>query len=730
MAYQPLTKEQFQAARTSGFTPEQITSMEQRRLRESTIKSSEKGDGIFKSILKAPIKSLFVKPIVRTAQAATALGAKALGKDALAENIATQDVNVDVPILGKYKIEAPSTKKAAAGEALEVASYLFPFGKAAKGAGAVAKALKVPAAAKVGQVAAGAAGGYLADFGFRLQDGLDTEEAAIPGLATAIGAAIPMVGPVKRAITRTLGESVGATTGTGYGVIKSAYEATSAGGEKSRAFLDSMRGKISPEKIVSDAKTALGVIASNRREAYQQQLKVIAGDTTKYDIKPIINEVSDQLKKFNVGISKDGVLDFSRSTIRFDKPSQKEVETIVREMEKFGLRKGDRTAIGIDNLKRALGDLYSESSNVRAFTAAVGKKARSILSQVKGYDDLAKNYGEQTGLIKEISKSLSLGDKASVDTAFRKLSSALRTNNEFRRQLVQELDDASGGFLSSEIAGQQLSEFLPRGLIRPVGAVGGVGALAGGTALLPLLKLAAVTSPRIVGEVLAGLGMSRRMVNGLCQALESATGKLRFPGDALLDSPLGQKATDLVKKGKGAIPKLGSEAGIASPKALASAGIASAAGVGIKGLSETGNTETYPGGGDMQEQGPQLVKQKATSTNYDPYDPKQNDPNRKKEDIGKGAAGVFMTDKMVAVGRKKPNSKEPLLPYGTVIRIDGEEYLVADIKNMRYHTDGYVDFATPHSGKRVFPELNGEKEIEIVELGTGPADARRKARYF
>ncbi len=129
---------------------------------------------------------------------------------------------------------------------------------------------------------------------------------------------------------------------------------------------------------------------------------------------------------------------------------------------------------------------------------------------------------------------------------------------------------------------------------------------------------------------------------------------------------------------------------------------------------------------------PSLKNIVAHGTNYDPYDPSQNRPDSKPEDIGKGAAGVPITSRMVAVSRKSKGSQEPILPYGTVVRNrqTGEEYLVADLKGPESYGDYQVDFATPHQGKKNVTKFQGPHDFDVVEWGTGKPDARNKATQF
>lgn len=415
-----------------------------------------------------------------------------------------------------------------------------------------------------GNVASFGGAGYGYETSQKLIEGNTGAEAYTPGAQTAVSAALPFtplaLTGVKKTIGRAAQETFGATTGTGMGVVRAAYEAAKEGGEKAAQFTRAMRGNTSPDEIVSAAKESLGEIIQRRSTSYEAALTKVKGMTDQIDTTPIQNAIETGLKKFGVEVTEEG-LDFSRSTLRFNKKAQEEINTIVNEMAGFGSKVGDNSPIGVDRLKRAFSDLYSDSSEARAFVANVTGETRKLLSKVPGYDEMSKAYGESTDLIKEIQKGLSLGNKASVDTAFRKLSTTLRTNNEFRQQLVDELDRISGGTLSAQIAGQQLSEKLPRGLAKiGLAGAGGIGLATGGLGVVALLKLAAVSSPRLIGEFANALGVSAKYFGKFLETIGVKAGKdilqkTRLPGDIILDSPFGKKLKQGVSsmKGKGGL---------------------------------------------------------------------------------------------------------------------------------------------------------------------------------
>lgn len=344
------------------------------------------------------------------------------------------------------------------------------------------------------------------------------------GAQLGVKGATKAVGGTAKGVSTIATETLGKTTGTGSGVLRAGFNAVREGGDSAEAFSRAIKGELSPAQIVEEAKGALGKMKQQRTDEYVSRLEKLKQSKETLDVSPVVKEVDNQLNKFGVLKTPQG-LDFSRSTLRFDKKAQQEIQTIVDEMASFGLREGDRTVIGVDSLKRALADLYSDSSSARAFTQAVSSKTRDILGKVEGYDDLTKNYALKTDVINDVTKSLSLGDKASIDTAFKKLNSSLRTNNEARQQLIKELDEVAGTKLSAKIAGQQLSEKLPRGLMGTVTSTGVIGGAFAGMSIPLLLTAAITTSPRIVGEIIRGLGYTARQTDKIVNYLRNSVSK-------------------------------------------------------------------------------------------------------------------------------------------------------------------------------------------------------------
>ena len=124
-----------------------------------------------------------------------------------------------------------------------------------------------------------------------------------------------------------------------------------------------------------------------------------------------------------------------------------------------------------------------------------------------------KSYSDSTELIREIERALSLGDKASADTAMRKLQSLMRnnvnTNYGQRLKLAQQLETQGGQQMMPALAGQALSDWTPRGIQRATAPLGGVGLFSVGGAPA-VIGGAMASSPRMVGEAAYGAGRATR----------------------------------------------------------------------------------------------------------------------------------------------------------------------------------------------------------------------------
>jgi hypothetical protein len=282
---------------------------------------------------------------------------------------------------------------------------------------------------------------------------------------------------------------------------------------------------------VANAKEALSAIKDKRASAYQEQLSKIQGGQES-DITPIQMKMSDLMKRFGVRVEADGSLNMTRTSL--GKAGNKDVEDVVQTIRQWGNQKGDKTAVGLDTLKRQLDDFYSDSSNARGFVAALRNEVKgTIVKNVPEYSTMTKDYAEATTLIKDIESGLMLRKqgmtgRVTADQTLRRLISSMKDNFVLRRELLEVLGDQGGKDLAAEVGGVAMSQFLPRGLAGvPAGMVGMAAYL---QYINPkFVPLIAASSPRIAGEFIRMLGKGVSAVPGASIAAGKAAAYATVP---------------------------------------------------------------------------------------------------------------------------------------------------------------------------------------------------------
>jgi hypothetical protein len=360
----------------------------------------------------------------------------------------------------------------------------------------------------------------------------------------AIGAAAK-VGPVAGAVAskatqlpaRGVSEIQGALTGTSGETIRQAFNAARAGGKELDEFTSALRGKTTPEQLVNRLREGTEQINAEKSARFGQMIETIGDQPV--TTTNIASEVAQDLQKIGVKINGDGSLNFSESKFRTVPQAATKLQAMYDEV----LRLGDQQTVkGVDTSRQALAALMMTGDDASAKTANMAitgaiNRVRTAGKSVKGYGEALTQFGDDSEFLNEITRALSSGDKATIDTAYRKLATTLKTNNEQRRNLLSELDQATGGYILSAVAGQQLSEELPRGIFRQIAAgMAGVSVATGGVSagLLPALVFA---SPRVTGEVLRALGIAAGKVDGLLGAFSKVKAELKIPSTDI-DTPI------------------------------------------------------------------------------------------------------------------------------------------------------------------------------------------------
>lgn len=364
----------------------------------------------------------------------------------------------------------------------------------------------------LGKPAATTAAGRAGDLALRTAGGATTGAASAglidmdtAGTGAVIGGAMPgavrVAGKVGGAVKKGAGaltrNTLGLVTGTGGEAVGAAYQAGKSG---NKAFLDNMRGKVSADDLVTQAKGALQNMRAERGAAYRSGMADIRADRSVMDFTPISKAMDD--------VSAMG----SFKGQQINKNASGTVQELADTVNNWrNLDPAEyHTPEGLDALKQAIGDIRDSTQ----FGTPARRAADSVYNAVKGeisrqaptYSRVMKDYSEASEALREVEKSLSLGEKASKDTALRKLLSIMRnnvnTNFGNRGDMAQRLVDSGARDLLPAIAGQSMTSATPRGL-QGLAATGSAVAGMSNPAFWATLPL---QSPRLMGEAAYGLG--------------------------------------------------------------------------------------------------------------------------------------------------------------------------------------------------------------------------------
>lgn len=334
---------------------------------------------------------------------------------------------------------------------------------------------------------------------------------------TAVPVAKSIVSGAGKVIKPILGRMSGVGTGAIDEAIKSGAKANVLSNPlaNNTAFDKALRGKITGEEVVENAKSAVMALKESRSSAYQQTLKTITKNSKPININPIKRSLNGLMGKYNVQVA-NGKIDTSR--IAMGKTGRKDIEEIIDIVSDWGNKPGDNTVEGLDVLKRQLDDFYSDSSQARQFVISLKNSVKDTITKaVPEYERLTGGYSDATKLIKDIESGLMLrkqgiSGRIVADQTLRRLMSSMRDNFALRRELVEVLGDKSGIDLLGQTAGYAMSSPIPSGLAGTGPVIAGQMAYAQfvNPSFWPVI---AASSPRVQGEFLRLFGRSFGIAN-------------------------------------------------------------------------------------------------------------------------------------------------------------------------------------------------------------------------
>jgi hypothetical protein len=343
----------------------------------------------------------------------------------------------------------------------------------------------------------------------------NTAEDVVTGAAMQAGGDVagPILSAVGKGVGKVVKPTLGALSGTGEAPVSNVIRAGYSTGFRANPFKSqtaveqAMRGNAKPDEIVEVARNAIGDLREMRGANYRAILDEISANNKSLDVTPINETLQGLMRRYNVKVNPDGTLDMTRSSL--GKKGTSDIEEMVNIVRDWGSKDGDFTPSGLDILKRKLDDFYSESGQARQFVTELKKSVhKTISNEVPQYAEMTKGYEEATSIIKDIESAMMLrkqgmSGRVTADATLRRITSAMKDNNELRLDMVRLLGSKTGNEIEELAAGYAMNKVVPNGLARYT--AGGVGAL---TAMInpQYLPIIAAASPRVQGEFLLFFG--------------------------------------------------------------------------------------------------------------------------------------------------------------------------------------------------------------------------------
>jgi len=327
------------------------------------------------------------------------------------------------------------------------------------------------------------------------------------------------------------GDALKAVHGRLTGVGKAGTEAAIESGKRMGAnpfqnytdFDKALRGKISGDEVVVNARNALQSLKDDRGRQYVEQLEKIKIDPTLLGMvkKEIVGKVKSLMgkNKFDIKANIDeagGIsFDFSNSTLV---ESQPVINKALKDLATWG----DDTAAGLDTLKKRISTYANQVKRGTPQESFLMQIERSLSKELKnavpGYANMTKGYAEATQIIKDIESGLmmrkqGMSGRIVADQTLRRLISSMKDNFSLRQDLVKALSVTGGDDISGQIAGATMQSYVPTGLS------GSGPALLGNVALAQFVSPAfwpvlASSSPKMSAEFLRIFGKGLSVVEG------------------------------------------------------------------------------------------------------------------------------------------------------------------------------------------------------------------------
>ena len=302
----------------------------------------------------------------------------------------------------------------------------------------------------------------------------------------------------------------GLTTGVGTGTAARALETGLEGGARGTAFRTGLRGGSDGTDLVNRLRSELARIGDNRRAKYRQQKSQLANK--KVDVREVRN-VIDRIRAERLG---GGAADEGDKILaRLD-----QIEKLIDAR----VARGDNTVVGMDTLKQNIKFLSSQNVGsldpASAITMRIADAIGTEIGKVDAkYVEMMRDYELADTLETELRIAFASRNNNVAQQTLKRLMQATRENVNSDMGGLADMLEGIDPLLLDEVSGRAMNPLVPVGQQRTVAStmLGGLGAL-GATSTVPpgqLLRtapVAAMTSPRLVGETLHGIGRTTSTV--------------------------------------------------------------------------------------------------------------------------------------------------------------------------------------------------------------------------
>lgn len=427
----------------------------------------------------------------------------------------------------KESIKGPSFKEIA-GDVARVGATFIPVGRATTAGAKLLQGVGIKKGAQfVSSVLAGGAAGAAIDITEDIKNGRDVGL----GYATLFGAGIPATTPVVKALgratTRLAGkfgsEVSGALTGTSAETVEQAFNAAKKGGKELDSFTNALRGKTTPERLAQTLRDNTQIINTQRQTLFKETLSELGEEVV--DTQPAKDKFFSMLDDAKIFLNEDGTLNFAKAgKLKLVPQAQTKIQQAFAEVADLPPR---ATLVEVDDARQAIkalsltGDDASANLGNKLIDDAV-RSVRTAGEQVQGYGQMLDEFAETSQFLDDLQKGLAATDQRTIDQTYRRMATALKTNNEQRMALVRELDRVTDGAILSQISGQQLSEAMPRGIFRQIAAGMAGGALLTGGLSQSMIPALVLASPRATGEFVRALGLTAKQTDLLIKSISQA----------------------------------------------------------------------------------------------------------------------------------------------------------------------------------------------------------------